>query len=597
MRWLVLMLSLGSVTAAIYRGIFQLFTYGSANSSLLNGVLLIAAAVIGLLGGIISFNRKWWGTVFLAVAAGVCFFGYKASSMYALYFGVVALLAPFVALGHRDDSWDDYDDDPDNEDEDDDEDAEIMRRTRRAYKTVTESRTDSVIARPKRARTTKVCIDCGIEVPKEFNFCFNCGHKFDGMEQHTDGDGGVESKPAGEINAEPAEAKDETPIVDQSTTVTETPADNAPDENVEKRDKGENRPKTEKHDVIVRKVSINDDDDDIEDTEAVRIPKIRVAAPVSRQEHEADASYQSFGRYAQSRKVRQSSIIKRILITCVMFALLAAVGWFVYSGVFTIPSEKVPQPEPPAKVVETLSDDAAKVKENKIVLAIPDGAAQLPSDAMLPFYAPQPPKSGYITGSNVNLRADHSTASKSLGRLPGKTTNEILGQWQAASAEELTGNDKKLTGVWYQIRSGNETGWIYGQYIQPLDGRDASLPAGYATVLANQFGTTQKQIEGKLGSARKVGARGKASVVEFSGLTATIQDNAVRTLRVTGKDIKLSNGISAGMSYGDVEKILGAPNTFKNNLLSYLEEGSGGRGIFIQLDNADKVRSITVGVQ
>ncbi|MDR0491708.1 MAG: SH3 domain-containing protein, partial [Oscillospiraceae bacterium] len=197
------------------------------------------------------------------------------------------------------------------------------------------------------------------------------------------------------------------------------------------------------------------------------------------------------------------------------------------------------------------------------------------------------------TGNGVNLRENHSTNSKSITRVQANNTYDILEQWKTDNVSSLPAADKDFTGTWYKIQVNNRPGWIYGQFALPFDGRPVSLPAGYTDALLISFGSNAEEIESNLGKPTKQQVRGDTTVYEYTGLNITVRQNKVQSIQITGKGHNLLNGLAVGMTFDETLKTIGAPNRYKDGVLSYLE--TSNRGIVIRRENDGRIRSINVG--
>ena len=184
-----------------------------------------------------------------------------------------------------------------------------------------------------------------------------------------------------------------------------------------------------------------------------------------------------------------------------------------------------------------------------------------------------------MTGSNVNLREDHSTASKSVVRLQTNAQAEILDTWEGTSGT--------LSGVWYRVRTGdNREGWIYGQYFLPMG---EALPKGYTDVLLRSFGANRAELSAALGQP----ARSKASTLSWQGLTATLSGDAVSRLQLTTSGRELKNGVKVGMTQAELLRTMGYPYQLASGQWRYAEPD--GRGMSVQFGKDGVVKSVTVG--
>jgi hypothetical protein len=145
------------------------------------------------------------------------------------------------------------------------------------------------------------------------------------------------------------------------------------------------------------------------------------------------------------------------------------------------------------------------------------------------------------------------------------------------------------SGPWFQIRVNRGEGWIYGQYFQPLDGRDATLPNGYTAVLLNSFGA------GKAGLIDQQGrpTRETATSLTWTGMAVNLRgDNEITRLQLTSAKYVLQNGVAVGITDEALYRSVGYPSEYRSGQLRYLE--SSTQGMVVRMQNG-KVQSITVG--
>ena len=299
---------------------------------------------------------------------------------------------------------------------------------------------------------------------------------------------------------------------------------------------------------------------------------------------DAASTYTDFSRYASKGKKRRKSVGKKVFSILV---LVGAVGGALYFllGLRKLPPGDLPpmvrpevvnatdsstRPQPPAPAAPAPSTPAPKE-----VVAQPEVAV---AENMLPNFTPErTPRNGSIIGSNVNVRADHSTRSSRVTRLNVGTRVEVLGTFNVPSGQ--------YSGTWYNIATGGREGWVYGKYLQPLG---SGIPSGYSNGLLRSFGSTRSQMIESLGQP----TRSTSSSVEWRGLTATIRGEDVTRLRLTNSSRELQNGLKVGMSQDTLRQIMGYPSSVNGRTHNYNENGK--TGLSIQLDGKNNISNITV---
>lgn len=612
MRWLILIFSLLTTLAALYRGIMPLVFYmtntGTTGMTGLWPVILLlsSSSLFGFMGGVLCFNQRKLGATFLLLASILAYFGYPASGLMALSFATIAVMSfailhfidraergfnePRYGRSRLEDEYDEDEDDEEiteyDEDEDEEDEEEVsLKRTsikykippRRSYSNVVSREVSSMSVKPgTKSKYSKVCMNCGIEVPRDYMFCFACGTKLsDGFNQQYD------------IDEYRDDADDIDEYQDNHNKQVEEHEEHKEDTRDYRSPQRVDNPAVEVVPVI-RKVSAPDiprnyeSDDAPEDIpEEEDVPFRSANSRSKKRSLGVDSSYQSFGRYAQSRKRRKVSILQRVLLGVLGFGIASALGWFMYMGIV-----KVPPPEPVEVPQPRVTPNTPATEPVKEELAMPEVTTLIPS------FTPEAPKQVITTGS-VNLRSAHTTSSRILSRLPVNATYELLGQWQAANPAALPAADKQLTDKWYQVKAGKNTGWIYSQYAQTIDGRATSLPSGYTDSLLNSFGLNRSEIESKLGKPARVQTRGDVISLEYPGVRISLRDNKVQSLQVTGKEVTLANGLAVGMTFDETASVLGAPNKNRDGVQLHLETPT--RGVVIRRDNDGKIRNINVG--
>ncbi len=134
--------------------------------------------------------------------------------------------------------------------------------------------------------------------------------------------------------------------------------------------------------------------------------------------------------------------------------------------------------------------------------------------------------SGYIRGTNVNVRKDHSTSSKLVATLSNKDV-EIIGSW----------ND------WFKISTGNITGWVKDDFVikkakssKASNNKQVSKPASQtASTCSNKTGI----IKGK-----NVNVRSKPA--KTAKIVAAVSNKKINILTQSGDWYKISAGKTTG---------------------------------------------------
>jgi hypothetical protein len=605
---------------------------------------LVVSAFFALIGGIMAFNRRRFGGILLLIAAAACL--PAKTYVYGGIFLAAGLLAFFCRRpsGEEDEDFDgeydedeDYSDDEDGYDDEEEfeefgEDADEsaprqrgggdaravpagrkhkeraagIRENKETYRPRGDDRL-SKLNEPVRIRSSKVCPVCGASVGIEHKFCYSCGE-----ELHT--------------TARPAQTSDEGPsfgetpvtvvrnadsphsppfpeegIRPESPSYADGPGASTASEPTEPPPRAYSRPGEEERfeREEFREERKEDEEDDFSDEEdllpgnasghvQISSPNKVFVKPIS-DEHaipkrpisiNPDNSYQVFSNYTRRRKRRRHSLLRRVLG---MFFLLLAVGgtaWFLL-GLRKVPEEGLPVSIPGNPL---LTGEPTDEPSSNDIVAVPNGISDRPGDILAALRVDVPSR-GIVTGSNVNIRPDHSTAGAVVAKLNQGERTEVLDQWRGVSGS--------LSGTWYRIRftgtgAGRE-GWIYGQYLQPLDARAATLPAGYTAVLLKTFGSGRAELTSHLGQP----TRQTPTTLTWSGLTANVRgDGEVSRLQITSAKHVLQNGVAVGITDEMLYRNVGYPSEYRSGLLLYLE--SANQGMSVQLRNG-KVQSVTVG--
>ena len=293
--------------------------------------------------------------------------------------------------------------------------------------------------------------------------------------------------------------------------------------------------------------------------------------------NEAAASYTEFSKYAKGGKKRRKSFGRKILS---MLLLVGAVGGALY---FLLGLRKLPPGELPPiarpEVVPAMTNEPVKQETRSLqtdTIAEPGEIAI--SDNTLPSFTPErTPSNGSIVGSNVNVRADHTTSSSRVTRLSVGTRVEVIGTFNVPSGQ--------YSGIWYNIRTGGKEGWVYGRYLQPLG---SGLPAGYSSALLKSFGSNKSQLIEALGQP----SRSTSSSLEWQGLTATVKGDDITRIRLNNPSRELQNGLKVGMSQTALLQVMGYPSSVNGKTLNYNENGK--TGLSVQLDRNNAISTITI---
>jgi len=628
MRWLILALSLGTTLATLWRGIMlfitNLGTVRTASSSpFWWAMALCVASLFGFIGGVLAFNQKAISLIFFLAATIMTFFGYSSGYVLAFSFAVISVLTVINLIIHRrsnlrirnfgfnDERYEEeYDEDEEHEEDDDEEEHEptpvkTMKMPKRRSSLMAPDSDSLVIKPPQRQRETKVCLSCGIDIPISYKFCPSCGtelhaplvKKLDVMLEDT-------AEEAEEEVFKIFKPEKDAPKYDFKRKISysgisdmeEAEEDESKEDDIEINEPSISS-KTEDVEVVpvVRKIlseEIPEEMEENQDSDDVPFKPLSVPLNKKQRKFEVDNSYQSFGRYTQSRKRRKVSMLQRTLLSMLVLGLVGSVGWFMYRGI-----NRVPPPDrieiPVTRISPEITEDI-NISENMhdgdeaLELAIPNQAGSLP------YMEVSPARQIITTGSGVNLRENHTTNSRAITRVNANNTYTLLERWKAGDVSSLPTADRNLPGdgTWYRIQAGNNAGWIYGQFALPLDGRAASFPTGYTEALLNSFGSNREEIEERLGSSRQQ-IRGDATVLEYTNLRITLRQNRVQGIQITGRGHNLVNSLAVGMTFDEMTAIIGAPNRYRDGALLYLE--TANLGVAVRRENDGRIRSINVG--
>ncbi|MDR3231082.1 MAG: SH3 domain-containing protein [Synergistaceae bacterium] len=620
MRWIVLALSLGTAIMSIIHGVLAILISPGAGAQSVTGVsaggftwitgtLLFVSAALALFGGIVSFNRRKSGGILLILAAVACFF-IRDTRIYGGIYLLGGILSFFLRSPS---SWDEYENeeeyeedeeeyDDDDEPLDEEEKGKILDRqssSKRGFRgfsfgggrkepgSVTSriSRDDRAereieieqgdpFTQPLRRRSSKVCPVCGAGVGVGHRYCFVCGKPLHIPAEDSAALPEEDSFSVPSASPVPPEGEGtdfrEAPIRYGRTRPGAAGAEDFERDDFEEENVGGDDGKGDDPEESEAGISFSGATE-IASPHKVFVKPLKDGEPVPKRplHISPDNSYQEFSHYTRRRKHRNRSLLRRIFGILVLLLAVGGVSWFLLSlrrvpGPLLIPDIRHdPLPLPP------LDDQPS---------AIPDGPVA--PDPLTALQIADPTR-GIVVGTNVNIRADHSTAGSVVTRLNADVRVDILDRWEGTS-----GN---LTGSWYQIRTGGREGWIYGQYFQPLDSRETSLPAGYTDALLKTFGPNRTELTQHLGSP----TRQTPTALTWAGLTATLRgDNEVTRLQISSAQHVLQNGVAIGITGEALYRSVGYPSDYKGGQLRYLE--STGRGMAVRMKDG-KVQSVIVG--
>ena len=558
-------------------------------------VLPIISAIFALIGGIIAFNQSKWGSVFLLIATGLCAPARDTWLYGGLYF-FAGLLCFFLSGRKKDDYEDLYDDDYSESDSEDypqgydpnaDQDFYYLPEPEQFKLQPQENPNAGLIGTdiapqannepPKvRRRMSKSCPECGAVVSRDAFYCPTCGAKLFVLSDAADSGG--YSSPV--LEHEPLDEQEDLQNVNEQLFAPsgENQLEDFPD-NEEYLNDGYDMPQNQAVQQNFR---------------AAVSPKRQEASRGMAVKHnnntsarEAASSYADFSRYASRGKKRRKSAGKKILSILVLAGAVGGALYFLL-GLRKLPPGDLPPivrpvvteetdsstpPQPPvpaAPATHTPSTPAKKDTPKQPEIAV--------AENMLPNFTPdRTPRNGVIIGSNVNVRADHTTSSSRVTRLNVGSRVEVLGTFDVPSGQ--------YSGIWYNIMTGGREGWVYGKYLQPVG---SGLPSGYSNGLLKSFGSTRSQLIESLGQP----TRSTSSSAEWRGLTAALRGDDVTRLRLTNSSRELQNGLKVGMSLDTLRQIMGYPSSINGRTHNYNENGK--TGLSVQLDSKNNISNITV---
>lgn len=598
MRWVVLTLSLGAAIVSTLHGIFEILVSSTADGAFtwVMAALLIGSALFALAGGVVAFHWRRAGGVFLTISALMCFLAHRDAVVYAGFYLAGAALCVFIRAPEDYDREDNEvpDEDYPESNDDDAEDNRYLQERNQSFSAQNAkkraraaaireeydlARRGARLGQPVRTRSSKVCPACGASVGIDHKFCFTCGCPL-----HTPSPESPDEPEAVMIEKRPPLPHDEDDAPKQETDglrdfrnrdfqkirfsghpeEDETHEDNTPSppSNGEETERARGGGREERggrasaapesrktpHRVFVTPM---------EDDQPVRIRPLMI---------DPDDSYQEFSAYTRRRKRKKRSVLRRAVGPLLLLLALVGAGWFLL-GLQKLPPEALPVQPPVRDLAPPASSE-------------PPVAEPVPARSALDSLRIDVPSRGVVVGTNVNVRPDHSTAGAVVMKVNSNTKVELLDYWEGMSGS--------LTGPWYRIRANGKEGWIYGQYFQPLDARDATLPPGYITELLVTFGADRAALTGQLGQP---GSQ-SATTLSWSGLTVNLRNGDITRLQLTSAKHVLKNGVAVGITDDQLFKAVGYPSEYRSGQLRYVESGSVGMSV--SLKNR-RVENITVG--
>lgn len=582
----------------------MLFGSLSVNGGALFGIpstmlasLPVISAVFALIGGIIAFNQSKWGALFFFIAMGLCVPTRDTWLYGGLYF-FAGLFCFFLKPKQAEQEviYSDYD----SEDYPEDQDfyyeeaprtipapdgstiqissIDISHGSLDGDVTVNDTlKINSEPLKMRRRRMSKSCPECGAIVSWENRFCPTCGARL--------------SVPADEGGVM-LTGNDDVDIQSVNEQLLMPAGSDIEEEEFNAAVQGEEITALQEEQQAVNLNASDGDDMSTQTTQNYRVlvkPR-REGQEFSQRsssgrtarnnpvDEEAASSYQEFSKYTRRAKKRKRSTGRKVLS---MMLLVAAVGGALY---FLLGLRKLPPGDlPPIARNEVAPvNDPLPVSPNLPPVPVNEEVAEPVSVAVaenvLPDFRPETmPTNGIITGSSVNVRADHNTSSARITRLSVRSKVDIIGTFNVPSGQ--------YSGIWYNIRTGGREGWVYGKYVQPVG---SGLPSGYSNALLKTFGSSKSQLVEALGNP----TRSTGSSAEWPGLTATLRGEDITRIRLSSANRELQNGLKVGMSQTALTQIMGYPSSQNGRTLNYNEGGK--TGMTVQLDRNNAISSITV---
>ena len=303
------------------------------------------------------------------------------------------------------------------------------------------------------------------------------------------------------------------------------------------------------------------------------------------------------------------------------------------------------------------SEPSKALSSDAIPLAVPgaNGSGEAAVSGRSDVSSASSKKMGISTGSNVNVREDHSVGGAVVAKLSQGQKVEMLDVWTPETASEavalvdfdaqirgrsvkiLKGRgvvvisrdedgshymvrlpqdaskaafpvpagkvSKPLDWQWYRIRDDKKNvGWVFGKYIKPLGEtkeRDATLALLVREALGT-FGGTREAVEAALGTPRRVitAKENPNIVLRYEGVLVTLNGNKggskVIALEVSSPEKGLKGGMVPGMSPESLRKLLGKPNKVDKKDESFLSGHGEGISVRFRKDGT-AIESIRVG--
>ena len=614
MSWIILALTLGASITSIIHGVFMLFGSLSVSGPEIFGIpstllasLPIISAVFALIGGIMAFNQSKWGALFLFIAMGLCVPSRDTWLYGGLYF-FAGLLCFFLKAESPDSYYDQYDYDQEEPDfyydpafpEPSPEELEREPFSMNLRQdpldddvSINEAMQFNAEVPKVRHRMSKSCPECGAVVPRLSRSCPTCGATLSVIPEEEEEEGGETGL---HLNlSSQNEDVDIEKLNNQLLTPMAMTQENPPYDTSLEHEESESTEALNSLNSLNNNDNMTNDGDDMSGERNQDTPNFRVLVKPRRvgeeskrsssTVNEAASSYREFSRYASKGKKRSRSTGRKIGS---MMLLIAAVGGALYFllGLRKLPPGDLPpmartevvEDKSPIQVVNARETNQPEPEATNTNTQIAEPVSIAVSENVLPNFVPErEPKHGIITGNGVNLRADHTTSSARVTKLRSNTRVDVLGTFNVPSGQ--------FSGIWYNIRTGNSEGWVYGRYLQPVG---SGLPSGYSAALLKSFGNNRSQLTEMLGSP----TRSTGSSAEWPGLTATFKGEDVTRIRLTSSNRELQNGLKTGMSQTALLQIMGYPSSSNNRTMNYNEGGK--TGLTIQLDRNNAINSITV---
>jgi hypothetical protein len=654
MRWIVLALALGAAIMSLIHGVFEILSSSSesmaglpleAPGGAFTGFtifLLVISAMFALAGGVMAFNRRRAGGVFLLAAFLICFFAHPNVRYYGVIYALGGAITFFLRRGFEDEDYDEYGDETDGkkyketgyddseEDEDeeeeeedygDDDEVENRTRGRSAWKRKRESRplpfgVKGRVAKIKskeeyggenlsklndslKGRSSKVCPSCGATVGIDHKFCYNCG-----VQLHT-ASPWTKSASSYDLSSSDLSSPNLSSSNLSSSDLSPSPLILSVEEENQEENRQEKTPvfsdfqpafpsdappgaaAKQKAEWDARQEDLDEEGEEEEE------------AAILNEEEDIDARKRPERETSHPRKVvvkpaeDDQPVVRRPLIINPDRS---------YREFSDYTRRRKRRRRSWSRRVAGLAVLALAVSGSAwFLLGMRRGFAPepppildpIPEDPMPPIYPVEPespllpeiqiasPTRGVVVGTNVNVRPDHSVSGAVVIRLGSDARVDVLGSWEGTSGS--------LTGTWYRIRTGGREGWIYGQYLQALDERESTLPEGYTSSLLKSFGSSKENLTRELGQP----TRQTATTLTWTGLTANFRgDTEITRLQITTARHVLLNGATVGMTDEALYRNVGYPSDYKSGQLRYIERGS--QGMSVRMQNG-RVQGITVG--